>query len=137
MMRPYAAAAVAAAVMMAMTWPKAGAAAHGDRCHGPRCRERVAMKQCSQARVVPCIRRASIHWRVDFQMLLRKARCESGLNPLAVNGPHAGLFQFRVAAPSTWATTRYASRSPWRAKWSALAAAQMHHDGRGGEWACR
>ncbi len=85
----------------------------------------------------PCIRRAALHWRVDFHMLLRKARCESTLNPYAANGVHAGLFQFRVASPSTWATTPYARRSPWRAKWSALAAGWMHHVGRGGEWACR
>lgn len=106
-------------------------------CQTQRCEERVARKQCSQTRVVPCIRRAAIHWRVDFQMLLRKARCESTLNPLAANGVHAGLFQFRVAAPSTWASTPYARRSPWRAKWNALAAAWMHRVGRGGEWSCR
>lgn len=105
-------------------------------CQTQRCEERVARK-CSQTRVVPCIRRAAIHWRVDFQMLLRKARCESTLNPLAANGVHAGLFQFRVAAPSTWASTPYARRSPWRAKWNALAAAWMHRVGRGGEWSCR
>ncbi len=114
------------------------AAAKGhDGCHGDECRERVARKQCSQVRVVPCVRRAALHYRVDLSMLLRKARCESGLNPLAVNGVHAGLFQFRIAAPSTWATTPYAGQSPWQAKWSSLAAAYMHRVGRGGEWACR
>lgn len=107
-------------------------------CHSKRCVERVAMRACSQARPVPCIRRAAIHWRVSFPVLLRKARCESTLNPFAANGVHAGLFQFRVAAPSTWATTPYARRSPWRAKWSALAAAWMHSAGvnRGSEWVC-
>ncbi len=108
-----------------------------NRCNTKSCIERVARKQCAQSRPVPCIRRAALHWRVDFHMLLRKARCESTLNPLAVNGVHAGLFQFRVAAPSTWATTPYARRSPWRAKWSSLAAGWMHHVGRGGEWSCR
>ena len=106
-------------------------------CQTRSCEERVARKQCSQARPVPCIRRAALRYRVDFRMLLRKARCESKLDPLAVNGVHAGLFQFRVAPPSTWATTPYARRSPWRAKWSALAAAWMHAVGRGGEWTCR
>lgn len=86
---------------------------------------------------MPCIRRAALHWDVSFPMLLRKARCESRLRPWASSGVHAGLFQFRVAAPSTWATTPYARRSPWRAKWNALAAGWMHHVGRGGEWACR
>lgn len=105
-------------------------------CHTSACRERVARKQCSQKRPVPCVRRAAIRWRVSFRMLLRKARCESTLRPHATNGAHVGLFQFRVAAPSTWATTPYARRSPWRAKWSALAAGWMHAKGRGNEWSC-
>jgi hypothetical protein len=119
---------------MLATGPPASARAG---CQTKACLERVARKQCSQRRPVPCIRRAAIHWRVSFPMLLRKARCESGLNPRAANGVHAGLFQFRVAAPSTWATTPYARRSPWLAKWSSLAAGWMHHVGRGGEWSCR
>lgn len=119
-----------------MTIPAPHAHARAS-CHARSCIERVARKQCSQTRPVPCIRRAAMHWRVSFVMLLRKARCESRLNPFAANGVHAGLFQFRVAAPSTWSTTPYARRSPWRAKWSALAAGWMHHVGRGREWACR
>ena len=114
-------------------------------CHTRGCVERVAMHQCSNARPVPCIRRAAIHWRVSFPMLLRKARCESGLNPYAINGrpfnrapvatsKSTGLLQF---LPSTWATTPYARRWIWSAKWSALAAGWMHHVGRGGEWSCR
>lgn len=114
----------------------APAAPASTGCNSRACRERVARKQCSQKRPVPCVRRAAIHWRVSFPMLLRKARCESRLRPLATNGAHAGLFQFRVAAPSTWATTPYARRSPWRAKWNALAAGWAHHVGRGGEWSC-
>lgn len=107
------------------------------KCQTLRCKERVARKQCSQKRVIPCIRRAAIHRHVDFHLLVRKARCESTLNPYATNGPHAGLFQFRVAYPSTWATTPYANRDPFSAKWNALAAAWMHQQGRGGEWACQ
>lgn len=97
--------------------------------------ERVARKQCSQTRVIPCIRRAALHWRVSFPMLLRKARCESTLNPYAVGfAVHHGLFQF---LPSTWATTPYGGRWIYSAKWNSLAAAWMHRVGRGGEWACR
>jgi hypothetical protein len=106
-------------------------------CQTASCVERVAGKRCSQSRVLSCIHRAALRWRVSFAMLKRKARCESRFDPYAVNGPHAGLFQFRVNKPSTWATTPYASRSPWWAKWNALAAAWMHHVGRGGEWACQ
>lgn len=107
----------------------------GANCHTRACVERVARKQCSQRRPVPCIRRAALHRRVSFRMLLRKARCESGLNPWAHNpSGSSGLFQF---LPSTWGTTPYARRSIWSAKWSALAAAWMHQRGRGNEWSCR
>lgn len=123
----------ALATLAALTIPAPATAKSG--CQSRTCVERVARKQCAQTRPVPCIRRAAIHWRVSFPMLLRKARCESGLHPLAVNGVHAGLFQFNY--PSTWSSTPYARRSPWRAKWSALAAGWMHSAGRGGEWSCR
>lgn len=113
------------------------AKAHGaEHCQTAKCNERVARKQCSQKRVIPCIRRAALHWHVPEGLLVRRARCESTLNPYAVNGVHAGLFQFRVAAPSTWATTPYGRRSAYSAKWSSLAAAWMQHVGRGREWAC-
>jgi hypothetical protein len=114
--------------------PAATAVARTD-CQSVRCDERVAAKKCSQKRVLACIRRAAIHYRVSYTMLVRKARCESRLDPLAARGPHAGLFQFRISG--TWGTTPYARRSPWRAKWNALAAAWMHKVGRGGEWTCR
>ena len=138
----------AAALVALMLLPAPAAAKKG--CNTRACEERVAAKQCSQTRVVPCIRRAAIRWRVSYPMLLRKARCESGLNPYAINGKpengaptdeiygppekSAGLMQFM---PSTWRTTPYAGRSIWSAKWNALAAGWMHHVGRGGEWVCR
>lgn len=98
------------------------------------CLERVARKQCSKRRPVPCIRRAALRWDVPTSLLVRKARCESRLNPFARNPSGAsGLFQF---LPSTWATTPYADRSIWSAKWNSLAAGFMHNVGRGGEWVC-
>lgn len=112
----------------------AAEAHHGRGCHTTRCEERVAAKACSQARPVPCIKRAAIRYRVSFSMLLRKARCESGLRWWARNpSGSSGLFQF---LPSTWATTPYARRSIWSAKWSSLAAGWMHARGRGSEWVC-
>lgn len=126
------------AVPFALTCtPATPAPARGTDCRSVRCDERVAAKQCSQKRVLPCIRRAAIRHRVSYAMLVRKARCESRLDPLAASGPHAGLFQFRISG--TWETTPYARRSPWRAKWNALAAAWMHRAdvNRGGEWTCR
>lgn len=103
-------------------------------CATKRCQERVARKQCSNHRPVPCLRRAALHWRVSFTMLHRKAWCESRLDPGATNGSHVGILQF---AWGTWATTPYARRSPWMAKWNALAGAWMHSVNRGGEWVCR
>lgn len=125
-----------AAVAAVVVLPAAPAEAH-DGCNTRSCSERVARKQCSRSRPVPCIRRAALHWHVDTKTLVRKARCESRLQWWASNGAHVGLFQFRVAYPSTWATTPYAGESPYSVKWSSLAAAWMHRVGRGGEWACR
>lgn len=135
----------ALATLAALTIPAPAAAKSG--CNSRACLERVARKACSQSRPVPCIRRAALHWRVSFPMLLRKARCESGLNPYAFNGApfnrapvvtvkSSGLLQF---LPSTWATTPYARRSIWSARWNSLAAAWMHSAGvgRGNEWSCR
>lgn len=67
--------------------------------------------------------------------MLAVARCESGLNPNAVNRSSgaSGLFQF---LPGTWRTTPYASSSildPWA---NANAAAWMWSVGRRGEWVC-
>jgi len=123
------------AVPFAFSCTPATPAFAGTDCRSLRCDERVAAKKCSQERVLPCIRRAAIRYRVSYAMLVRKARCESKLDPLAASGPHAGLFQFRISG--TWGTTPYAERSPWRAKWNALAAAWMHKAGRGNEWTCR
>ncbi len=125
------------AVPIAFSCSPATTALAGTACQSVRCDERVAAKKCSQKRVLPCIRRAAIRYRVSYAMLVRKARCESKLDPLASSGPHAGLFQFRISG--TWGTTPYAKRSPWRAKWNALAAAWMHSAGvdRGNEWTCR
>ncbi len=75
------------------------------------------------------------------EAMLAVARCESNLNPRAVNpisigaaGNNAsGLFQF---LPSTWRTTPYASHDifdPWA---SANAAGWMWSVGRRGEWVC-
>lgn len=68
--------------------------------------------------------------------MLRVARCESNLNPNAVNaGSQAsGLFQF---LPSTWATTPYADEDIFDPVASANAAAWMWDNGRRNEWVCQ
>ena len=106
-----------------------------DTCQTKRCVERVARKQCSQTRVIPCIRRAALHRGQSTSDMVRVARCESTLNPYATNGVHRGLFQFNW--PGTWNTTPYSMRDPFSAKWNALAAAWMWEKGRRSEWQCR
>lgn len=44
-------------------------------------------------------------YRTDASLLKFIAQCESEFNPLAVNGPYAGLFQF---GPKTWRSNRMA-----------------------------
>lgn len=68
--------------------------------------------------------------------MLRVARCESVLDPNAVNASSnaSGLFQF---LPSTWATTPYADQDIFDPVANAEAAAWMWDNGRRGEWTCQ
>lgn len=67
--------------------------------------------------------------------MIAVARCESNLNPGAVNSRSgaSGLFQF---LPGTWRTTPFASSSILDAWANANAAAWMWSVGRRGEWVC-
>jgi soluble lytic murein transglycosylase-like protein len=105
-------------------------------CQSMVCEERVARHRCRMGDVPACITRAARRWRVSGGLLRRRAWCESRMNPRAYNASSgaSGLFQF---LPSTWRTTPYRRRSIWSAEHNAMAAAWMHHVGRGGEWACR
>lgn len=87
--------------------------------------------------VIEAIRLAAITWNVSYSTLLRRAKCESVLNPNAKNpgSTASGLFQFLY--PSTWSSTPYGSESVWSPYANALAAAWMEHVGRGGEWVCQ
>jgi uncharacterized protein YraI len=68
--------------------------------------------------------------------MLRVARCESVLDPYAVNASSnaSGLFQF---LPSTWATTPYADQDIFDPVANAEAAAWMWDNGRRNEWTCQ
>lgn len=68
--------------------------------------------------------------------MLRVARCESVLDPNAVNSASnaSGLFQF---LPSTWETTPYADENIFDPVASANAAAWMWDNGRRNEWVCQ
>lgn len=98
--------------------------------------ERVAAAHCERGRVVSCIHRAALHQRQSFGAMLAVGRCESRLNPAARNPQSDATGLFQILFPGTWNTTPYARRSPWSAKWNALAAAWMWARGRRGEWVC-
>ena len=68
--------------------------------------------------------------------MISVARCESGLNPRAVNRSSnaSGLFQF---LPSTWRTTPYAGQNIFDPVANANAAAWMWSVGRQNEWVCK
>ncbi|MBI4137189.1 transglycosylase SLT domain-containing protein [Candidatus Roizmanbacteria bacterium] len=47
----------------------------------------------------------SVTYNIDRQTLVNIARCESGFNPQATNGPYDGMYQFHAG---TWHSTRTA-----------------------------
>ena len=78
---------------------------------------------------------------VPYKLLLGIAKCESGLNPMAANGDHYGLFQF---LPQTFAKGRQLMRSmtgvvattPWRALDASYVAGFLFAYGEATSWAC-
>jgi len=86
--------------------------------------------------IAAIIREAARAFGQPEEDLLRVGRCESGLDPNAVNpdGPYFGLFQF---LRSTWASTPFADRDIFDPVANAHAAAWMWQQGRRGEWACQ
>jgi hypothetical protein len=90
----------------------------------------------SEADIVEIIREAARRHDQPVDDLVRVGRCESGLDPRAVNpaGPYHGLFQF---LRTTWASTPFAERDIYDPVANANAAAWMWQQGRRGEWACQ
>ena len=70
------------------------------------------------------------------EAMVRVARCESTLNPCAVNsdGPYYGLYQF---LKSTWRSTPFDDRDIFDPEAQALAAGWMWQQGRKNEWVCK
>lgn len=86
--------------------------------------------------IIGVIQRAAAAYGQSPDDMIRVARCESSLNPRAVDpsGSYHGLFQF---VPSTFAGTPYGGQDiydPWA---NAHAAAWMWSEGRKSEWVCQ
>jgi hypothetical protein len=99
--------------------------------------KRVRHVTLTRPDALTAIRMASIVYRVDYSMLVRKASCESGgtFSQYSYNPSGAsGLFQF---LPSTWASTPFGREDVFNGYINALAAGWMHAQGRGGEWVCQ
>jgi hypothetical protein len=90
----------------------------------------------SEAEIVQVIRDAARAFGQPEEDLLRVGRCESNLDPRAVNpqGPWLGLFQFHR---TTWASTPFAEQDIFDPVANANAAAWMWQQGRRDEWTCQ
>lgn len=90
----------------------------------------------SEQEILDFIAEAAKKYGQSESAMVRVARCESVLDPCAVNrsGPYYGLFQF---LKSTWQTTPYGDRDIFDPEAQSLAAAWMWKQGRKNEWACQ
>lgn len=95
-----------------------------------------ARRRWSERQVEQIITRAARRYDQSPSIMLRVARCESNLDPYAVNraGPYYGLFQF---LPSTWRSTPYGKKDWFDPRANALAAGWMWKQGRKNEWVCQ
>jgi len=92
--------------------------------------------QHSEQQILGFIAKAAKRYGQSTNDMERVARCESALDPCAVNrsGPYYGLFQF---LKSTWNTTPYGNQNIFDPEAQALATAWMWSEGRKNEWACK
>ena len=103
-----------------------GGGGSGDHCSG----------NYTEKEILDFISSAAKKYGQSNNAMVRVARCESNLDPCAVNrsGPYYGLFQF---LKSTWDKTPYGDKSIYDPKAQAMAAAWMWNEGRKNEWACK
>jgi hypothetical protein len=90
----------------------------------------------SEQQILDFIGTAAKKYGQSESTMVRVARCESALDPCAVNrsGPYYGLFQY---LQSTWKTTPYGDRDIFDPEAQSLATARMWKQGRKNEWACQ
>ena len=127
----------AVARALALRWPRrsvlaallaavAPATATAER----RCRARDSKEE-----ILAYIAAAAREYGQSEEAMVRVARCESVLNPCAVNdaGPYYGLYQF---LKSTWRSTPFGDRDIFDPEAQALATGWMWKQGRKNEWVC-
>jgi len=90
----------------------------------------------SEQQILGYINKAAKKYDQSRSAMERVARCESNLDPCAINrdGPYYGLYQF---LKSTWKTTPYGNENIFDPEAQALAAGWMWSEGRKKEWACQ
>jgi hypothetical protein len=90
----------------------------------------------SEQQIIGFIEQAAKQYGQSKDVMIRVARCESTLNPCAVNpeGPWYGLFQY---LKSTWKSTPYGNEDIFDPKAQALATGWMWKQGRKNEWVCQ
>jgi hypothetical protein len=90
----------------------------------------------SEQQIIRFIGKAARKYGQSKKVMLRVARCESNLDPCAVNrsGPYYGLYQY---LKSTWKTTPYGDESIWDPEAQAMATGWMWKQGRKNEWVCQ
>jgi hypothetical protein len=105
---------------------KKGGGGSKDRCKG----------SYSEQEILGFIKKAAKKYGQSEKAMVRVARCESNLDPCAVNrsGPYYGLFQY---LKSTWNQTPYGDQNIFDPKSQAMATGWMWKQGRKNEWACK
>lgn len=84
---------------------------------------------------------SALIYGIPYRILLKIAFCESSLNPLAVNGPHYGLFQF-LPATFHWGARRMRRETGitawtyWDVDDAAYVAGYLFATGYSRRWAC-
>jgi hypothetical protein len=93
-------------------------------------------RRMSPEEIIPYIYAAADYYGQPREDMLRVARCESDLVPMAINaeGGSYGIFQFKTG---TWLSTPYADYDIFDPRASAYAAAWMWSVGRRNEWVCQ
>lgn len=92
--------------------------------------------QHTEKEILGFIQAAAKKYGQNAKDMERVARCESVLDPCAVNktGPWYGLYQY---LKSTWRGTPYGNESIWDPEAQAMATGWMWKEGRKNEWACK